>query len=262
MNIMPVNNIELKKGTNFKSSLRQYAAKDIPNFLKFGQEVILTSTNLFREDLNWDSFAKYIISHFAYKPKINIYSLACSDGSEAYSAAISLMEKLPKILYDKYLPIHASDIDQVSIQYAKSGKLDIFSHEIYYAQKGGIDLSKYINIPEKDLSGKSIKDIDKYESYEIKELLKNKVNFSNSDIYTELTKIKDSGNTVVMCRNVMPYLAPKHVTEILNLLKRVLKSGSLFVTGNFDEKVRFGNKLLNNGFFIPNQENLRVYQRL
>ena len=49
---------------------------------------ICTFTKLFREDLNWLELASIIKQNFSDKDDVQVYSLACSDGSEAYSIAI------------------------------------------------------------------------------------------------------------------------------------------------------------------------------
>ncbi|MBR1617752.1 hypothetical protein IJ670_06320, partial [bacterium] len=53
------------------------------------------STDMFRDDINWHFFAKYLNSRYRDDKNVNIYIHACSDGSEAYSMAI---------LCDKYFP--------------------------------------------------------------------------------------------------------------------------------------------------------------
>ncbi len=76
---------------------------------------------LLRKDLEWNMLAKHIIKE---NPK-NIYCYACSDGSEPYSIAISLISKLGYENAQKYFPIIARDIDLDIINKASTGAIYI-----------------------------------------------------------------------------------------------------------------------------------------
>ena len=72
--------------------------------------------------MNWRMLANYITSK-ATPPKILCY--ACSDGSEPYSIALSLINRLGYTEAQKHFPIIAKDIDETMIKRAKSGFISL-----------------------------------------------------------------------------------------------------------------------------------------
>lgn len=263
MNILPINRAD--NNINFKTCFRKYPSKSMADFKDFAMPYVLTSTNIFREDVDWKNLVKYILFHFAEKKKVQSFSLACSDGSEAYTYAISLMEKIPDSSFGKFFPVKAVDIDSTMINLANRRLINLFDTEFYYASKlYNVDLNNYfkkisdnpVTIQNDDLS-----DIPPIALYEPIDELKENVQFKNSDILTELRNIKDEGNSVVMCRNVMPYLSKDYMLQVVKAAKENLKKGSLFIIGDYDRKSNIEELLERNGFFRPliNQNN--VFQR-
>ena len=252
MKILPVNHNQNNR--NFKSCFRMYTPKSNVDFGYYGREIIKTSTNMFREDLDWNALIKYIITHFKDKNRVNTYSLAASDGSEAISYAITLLENLPKNMLSKYFPVYASDIDKEIVNISKKGRINVFGVEFAMTERMyGIDLSKYLK--DKSVSivinGDEISESDTISSYMLIDELRDAIQYKRSDILTEIKNIKDDGNSVVMCRNVFPYLSSDYADKVIETAKQKLKSGSLFIIGDFDGKANIEQKLLANGFFQP-----------
>ena len=252
MKVLPVSHNQNNK--NFKSCFRMYTPKSNSDFGYYGREIIKTSTNMFREDLDWNTLVKYIITHFKDKNRVNTYSLAASDGSEATSYAITLLENLPKNMLSKYFPIYASDVDKEVIDIAKKVRINVFGVEFAMAERlFGIDLSKYLINKGVSvmINGDTISESDTISSYELIDELKNAVQYKRSDILTEINNIEDDGNSVVMCRNVFPYLSCDYTDKIIEAAKLKLKPGSLFIIGDYDGKVNMEQKLIANGFCHP-----------
>lgn len=254
MKILPINNTNTGKPV-FKSCTRAYYPIAIKKTVDcFGKDVVRTSTNILREDLEWNVLMKFIKQHFADKEKVNVYSLAASDGSEAYSFVVSVLDWLPQELHNKFLPVFASDIDKEVINSANTGRINLYSAEIYRAEHyHGINTDKYFNEPKASvmLKGDYISESDYISSYKVADIVRNSVKFKQSDILTELNNIKDEGNTIVMCRNVFPYLNAGYTEKILTAAKNKLKEGSLFIIGDFDITVGIDGKIAQNGFFQP-----------
>lgn len=252
MRIMPVNTYQTQK-PDFKSCFRIYSSKSLNNNC-FGKDTIRTSTNLFREDLDWFGLAVFAKKHFAQKDKVNVCSLACSDGSEAYTFAISLIENLPAEIFQKFLPIKASDIDSKVINFTKRKRINIEPIEFFLPGKRyECDLGKYF-IDRKAsvvLSGDANSETDMIFSYKPIPKLADAVTFHKSDILTEINKLEDDGNSIIMCRNVFPYLNENYIDEVLNCAKNKLKKGSLFVIGDYDSHANIEPKLHKNGFYQP-----------
>ena len=253
MKIMPIH-ISQKKQPAFHSCFRTYPAKTIKNFDIFGKNTIRTATNLFREDLDWFEFVKFMGNHFKDKDKVNIFSLACSDGSEAYTMAISVLENLPENIKSKFLPIYASDIDKEVLKAAKSGRINIHSIEFLYPERTyRCNLAKYFDNRSVSImiNGDDISETDTIFSYQPIKKLTDSVKFKHSDILTELNNLKDEGNSVILCRNVFPYIGENYKNEIVNSAKQNLKPGSLFIIGEYDSFSDIEHKLLANGFVQP-----------
>ena len=253
MNILPVNNINPRKPV-FKSCTRIYYPNKLKTIDCFEKNFVRTSTNIFRGDLDWNKFMKFIQQHFAGKEKVNMYSLAASDGSEAYSFAISVLDRFPKNLHDKFLPVYASDIDNEVINSAKKGRINLYRAEMFRAEHyHDIDIHKYFSEPKASviLKGDYESESDYLSSYKVADIVRDAVKFKQSDILEELNNIKDEGNSIVMCRNVFPYLNKEYTEKIINTAKNKLKEGSLFIIGDFDLTVKIDEKIAQNGFFQP-----------
>ena len=87
------------------------------------------STQFFREDMpytkdsDYSGFARFLNERFS-EGKVNVYDFACSDGSEAYSIAISLIEEMGEEEAQRFFPIQAIDKDKQIIKKAASGTIE------------------------------------------------------------------------------------------------------------------------------------------
>ena len=268
MKLFAINQAQ-KPNICFKTTCRIYTPRTNTDFKSFAQITIRNSTNLFREDLNWSVIAKYIFSHFKNFSTVNSYILASSDGSEPISYAISLYEVIKQNKnflenYTKYMNICASDIDNEILKFANSGKINVLPIDFVSAEKNGINLSTYLKNKSvaQTIKGDYFSETDYISSYNIVPDIKNAINYKCSDMLTELKKIKDIGNSIVMCRNVFPYLSYDYQKKVIECASENLKSGSLLIIGNYDKEVRSIDKiLLANGFFKPLCNEPNVFEK-
>ena len=79
----------------------------------------MNNTSFFRLYKIWEPTVKYLEERFKDVEKVNIYNLACSDGSEPLSLAMLIKSKFP-YLAKKFLPIKAFDYDVNAIERALS----------------------------------------------------------------------------------------------------------------------------------------------
>jgi len=187
-----------------------------------------------RDDLNLDKFTKKIINNFKNKPKVNIYSLACSDGTEPYAVAIKLLKKIKPKQKEKFFPIHASDIDPFMIDdCCKSGLIGLLPEDI--EKIGTKNLDRFLSPSDKALPCPPQWGMENIKNYEVSEELKNAVEFKVGDMFKEIRAIKDEGNSVFICRNVLPHLK-EYYFGIISLVSERFKDGSLFVIGDYDRK--------------------------
>lgn len=253
MNISLVNTYypNQKLHTTFTSCAKLYNPKKITNLDIFSKNYIRTTSNIFRDDEDWDYLMKYILLNFFSKKQVNIYSLGCSDGSEPYTYALYLKSKLPKEHLKKFSQIIACDINPEMIRVAKSGFINLSPEDIRNIKKYVKNAGQYLQDTGDPIliCGNVYTDQKSFKfSREITKMIK----FKKSDILTEVKALEDDGNSVVNIRNVFPYLNNEYVDEILKNLSQKLKTGSMFVFGRYDHQIpNFRNRLHNLGFTSP-----------
>lgn len=238
------NNLYYKKPSTkvtFSSGTREYKNTIVSGNTR---KVVLTTTWMFR-DLDWGSFAKFLDKNFCDKSKVNIYSLASSDGSEAYTCAIAIKECIPSNRQKKFFPIRAYDIDDEILSVARSGRINLFpadrstvakfveSHDWkrYLTNTG---LNKYFKDKAEPIFVQNNSLAHNTYSYRVADSLLNKVTFQKFDIMDRVSSLKDDGNTVLLCRNIFPYLGEWQGVRLIDTIGEKLKKGSLLVIGDYD----------------------------
>ncbi len=219
---------------NFKSNNRHVYTKTGRMYQNY--------TRFFRHDLNWENFINYLKNKYQNIPKVNVFNLACSDGSEPWSLAILLLELL-KDDAEKFFPIQASDIDEEIINLAKYQPCEIVSTDLYKINKRvQNNYSKYfICHPSKNPSP------DFKMALEAKPFLKQKVNYKVANAIDEIKNIPSS-NSVVLCRNAWIYFQDEEKKQILQELSSRLDSSSCIVIGELDAGHHFDIVLERYGF--------------
>lgn len=219
-------------------------------------------TNFFRPDLNWDVLFTHITKKMPEDTVILNY--ACSDGSEAYSLSLLLIDRLGEKA-KKYFPIKAFDISKQIIKKAKSGVIGITEtsnqdvHDIN-ALRNKIKL-KYEDFFKKISSNKHPDEVVgaaffmdyelpiKAEQHQVSESLKRTIDFQVSDITKDFKKSIIDKPTVVMFRNAWRYLSNENSRENLAFdLFNNIKKGSIVVTGCAEKEDGYFQYLLKAGF--------------
>lgn len=207
-------------------------------------------TDFARQDMDWNKLIDEITSR--YPKGANIYCYACSDGSEPYTIALKLIQKLGLEKAKKY-PIVAKDIDKQRIDKNKAGiiglRKTIDIPEIKKCLKNseiGIDdIIEEANIAPEKVFGAYNYEI---KQYRVKGVLKDLVKFEAADIVQDTAK-KLPKNSVVLFRNAVPYLTSQQETQLIYNLKSNLTTGSMFVIGGFDKNYsNIGEHLIKSSF--------------
>lgn len=178
-------------------------------------------------DRHWRGFAKFLDAYFGESQKVNVYDFACSDGSEAYSLAISLIEEMGEYEAKKFFPIKAMDADPFIIKKASSGKIRCDEDDIKAINKntnGKFD--KYFKILSKSSTGYTL---------EARDILKNAVTFERKNIKDGMDEIEPS-DSLILCRNMWPYLDRKTMRDTIFKMHKRLDDKSLIVIGDFDRE--------------------------
>ncbi|MBR2386512.1 hypothetical protein IKA92_04365 [bacterium] len=191
-----------------------------------GQILVSNSTNFFRDDIDWAGFGHVLEELFPNDKKVNVYNFACSDGSEPYSLAITLIEDLGEERAKRYFPIRATDADPIIINTAKSGKIFAAGKDIENLKemtKHKVDKYFY----SKKVQGGYI--------LEAKDILKNNIIFEKEDFATGLNNIKKE-NSLILCRNFWGYLGTEEIMECAKKLHKKIDETSIILIGDFDKE--------------------------
>lgn len=233
-----------QKQLNFTSNNHFYLTK---NNTPMG-----TVSRMFREDLLWHQLALHEHANFYRTNQVQTLQFACSDGSESYTQAIALIETPSEKGYEKFLPIQAMDINDDILNVAKSGLVNFSKDDIKRMRNMGFDIDKYFEKTNDTLTNQNLKPVAindvTYETYKIKPILSNAINFKKADMFEVMKNHEDKSNTIVLCRNVLGYYPEAKINEFIDLLGKKLKSNSLVVIGSLEVSERIDTKLLYNDF--------------
>ena len=239
------------KAPVFTSTMRVYNDK--------GGNEIGTHSRMFRNDMNWTWLANMEYELFKDKDKVNIVQYAASDGSEAYTQIISLLEYLGEKDSKKFFPIKAYDIDEEVVNAAKSGLLNIHENEYPLFKKNRLCPEKYFFDTDQKLEIKN-ETLLGTKTFKVNPNLTKRVNFELADMFELIKILKDKSNTVLLCRNILPYFEVPKIQEFLNLAGQHLKSGSLLAIGDLESLCKTVTENINNNGFMCIMKN--VFQKI
>lgn len=233
--------ISMQQFDNYQRSKPTFASNK--RILKVNGELKNANiTSFFRTDLDWENFITLISKKYKDAKKVNIYCHACSDGSEAYSLAMLLIERLGETEAKKFFPIIALDIDDKIIEAAQSKKVKISEYDLDLIKKMiGPNYSNYIQTDEKFSYD------EEYRQFlcnaNVLSPLYNRVIFERSDILKDISNLP-STNTILMCRNVWRYFTEQQYLQLVDAISRILTKSSMCVIGKTDIKKCNIDKLL------------------
>lgn len=225
MNISPLKYCNIN--TSFTSNDR--TVRDKNNLV-----VHRNTTRMFRNDIYWQDFTKFLEKYFKRQEKVSVYSFACSDGSEPYSLVAALKNRVKNP--DKFFPIFASDYDSEIIRQAKEGRYKISNSEF--------DAMERIT----DEGWKNCFTLTSSRTIVPNEKTKNCVQFKTENIIDGLDSLQ-KGPKIIMARNFWPYLKGNEKEVILQKLKQKMDKDSILVIGAFDQDaISFDRELISKGF--------------
>ena len=211
-----------------------------------------TTTCFFRRDLDWKKFFNFLFQKYKNTDKVTVISHAASDCEEAYSLAIGFLSG--GNAGQKFLPVIAKDIDINNLNIAGKGIYNVGSvNELERIRSfTGQDYEKYFQVlSDKENRGinsctKIFNDTD-FIKIKLSNMLKKNVYFEQADILKDIFKLPQE-NTVLMLRNVWPYLKLKDMRAFAEVLANHLKSSSTLAIGLYDACWKVEDKLLQSGF--------------
>ncbi len=213
-----------KKMTNFIREKNFATVEELVTELKTDNRILIaqvveaiafSDTSFFRDFDVFYRFQKVLLPTLKEKcratKKLNIWSLGCSTGQEAYSIAMTI-NKTNKMFADWNINILGSDLSPIAISKAQRGLYNNFEVQM----------------------GLNARDILKYFSYQNEQWLvcddiKNMVEFRRYNILEQA--IVKSKFEVVFCRNVLRYFAPEYQEDILRRISEKQPQGGFLYIG-------------------------------
>lgn len=186
---------------------------------KLASSLTINVSEFFRDPMTFDYIDQYVLPQIINSNNniLRIWSAGCANGEEAYSLAILIKEKLIKNNIKKTILFFASDINNESLEYARTGLFD---------------KTKLDNVKLKHIEKYFIK---KGNAYLINNDIKELVKFSQHDILSERNQVPPEsiyGNfDLILCRNLLIYFTPKYQEKILNRLFNTLSINGYLVLG-------------------------------
>ena len=235
-----------KKITNFIREKNFTSIEEIIENIENGNKQLATQvvealsfsdTSFFR---NYDVFYQFentILPKLKEKcrgtKKLNIWSLGCSTGQEAYSIAICI-DKNNKIFSNWDINILASDLSSIAISKAQRGTYSNFE-----VQTG---LNAQMLLDYFTLSG---------DGWTISDKIKKMINFRKYNLLDEA--IVKSKFEVVFCRNVLRYFTKDLQETLIKSIRDTQPNGGYLYLGkgeNVSGIEKYYNKIDNNGTYV------------
>jgi len=193
---------------------------DIKEQKKLRKELTVNVTEFFRDHSVFNALQNEIIPELINQNDntIRIWSAGSSDGREAYSIAMLLIEKIGVYNAKKRIKIIGTDIDQDCLDYAKKGR---YCGKSGYGQMNvGTQLSYFKNY------AKYVEINDG--SYTFKPFVKELVHFDFHDL---ISGSKKSNFDLIFCRNVVIYFNRELKNKLYMDFYDALKPGGKLILG-------------------------------
>ncbi len=244
MNISSISNSAYNTPVSFKSRViggTNVASVPIPVServpLKHGQYYLSNgsifrseTSKMFREDINWSNFAQYLEKRFSGCEKVNTYDYGCADAKEAFSFVMAVDNGVNNP--DKFYPVQAKDIIKIA-QLRLAEKNTIVSKDEYAIAKEALELSdeemeKYFT--------PGYSKVKQKHCYRLNDEVKQNIEFKQANILDDIESIDSETPSLVMCRNMWPYISPNEYGKYAKALFDKLAPGSTVVIGGFDNQ--------------------------
>lgn len=173
-------------------------------------------TRFFRDPDAFKTVADYVITRAPDRLRrdpLEVWSVGCSTGEEAYTLAMVLRSSLDRLKLDTYFGVTGTDISQPALAKAKRG--------LFNARKlvtTDPDLQERFFIRHDD------------NRFEIDPSLRERVCFARLNVL-ELQKAPMHGMDIIFCQNLLIYFRRWRRREIVNHLADRLAPGGLLVLG-------------------------------
>jgi chemotaxis protein methyltransferase CheR len=203
----------LRNKRGFKSYIDYYHAMNENNELmnEFIDRLTINVSEFFRNRKRWEVLKNRIIPELIEnRPRLKIWSAACSTGEEAYSLAILFNEFFPQVT----VQIIATDIDETVLKEAKKGS---------YLEQSLKEVPTYLK-----------KKYFHYDNntYQVDPKLGKQITFAKHNL---LADRYPSQIDLLVCRNVLIYFTDEAKEEIYHGFKDALNPGGVLFVGSTEQ---------------------------
>ncbi len=174
--------------------------------------ISIKETRFFRDS---DAFAlvqQFVRRHASKSRELDLWSVGCATGEEAYSLAVAAMESVELVQASSYVSVTGLDISPEALDVARQG---------FYASR------KFEGVPPGY--------VDKYfaaeaKGYRVLPKVRSRVAFVRGNLL-ELEQAPVLSMDVIFCQNVLVYFRRERQARVLNALVDRLKPGGILVIG-------------------------------
>jgi len=175
------------------------------------RELLIGVTRFFRDTEAFESIKENVVTKFADKRSLRIWSIGCSTGEEVYSIAFLISDFLDKNNINCEVKIFATDIDKHSLEIASQGMYPdniVADIDPYY-------LKKYF--------------VRKDDGYQVHEQIRKMIVFANHNLLKDppFSKID-----LIICRNLFIYLKPDVQQRLLSIFYYSLSPNGMLFMGS------------------------------
>jgi chemotaxis protein methyltransferase CheR len=172
-------------------------------------------TSFFREAAHFDFLRETILPTLRDRPRIAIWSAACSSGEEPYTIAFSVIEELGDVAYDK-LRILATDIS---------------TKVLANAQKGVYPAARFESMPALQHRRYLLRGEGRWKDcYQVKPEVRWLVEYRRLNLMENFAQVGPF--PVIFCRNVMIYFDKPTQQELVRRLAARLEPGGYLLIGH------------------------------
>ena len=179
--------------------------------------LMVKETCFYRHKESMNAIRKYLLDSISNRDQqgsLEIWSLGCSTGEEAYSLAIIASDCFNYLGRAPYFGVTGIDISLSALQTARAGR--------YPSQR--------LNALERHERDRHFKPLDDGRYYQVSPSLRERVCFSQANL-ADMESFPPANLDIICCQNLLIYFRRWRRKEILNELVERLKPGGLLVIG-------------------------------
>ncbi len=181
-------------------------------------KISVKETSFFRDSYACDVVRDFLLERVAENAEsetypLDIWSVGCSTGEEAYSLAMLATEVIDYLAVKSFLGVMATDISQTALTMARRG---IYSERKIESLPLAIKNKYFV----KDRQG----------DYQMSPALRQRIYFVQGNML-EIEQAPKLAMDVIYCQNVLVYFRRERQWQVLNALTEHLKPGGLLMIG-------------------------------